>query len=153
METGIYKKIIDPKTETLGERLKRMRTENHFTQKHVADALNIDRSTYTYYERGKTEPNHATTIKLARIFNVSVQEIVTGEPIPVLQDEMANKVLPASKKPEDMIEEDDTNEERGLMAKFRCLPDDKRKEVLDFVQNLIEEDNKKKYFYKNQKSE
>lgn len=65
--------------ETLGQRLKRIRNCNDFTQQQVADILNIDRSTYSYYETGKTEPNHETTIKLAKIFNVSIEELLTGE--------------------------------------------------------------------------
>ncbi len=142
----------DYANETLGQRLKRLRTDNSFTQKHVADALNIDRSTYTYYERGKTEPNHATTIKLARIFNVSVQLIVTGSDVVVLKDKEGNDVtIKPTPKPPFNPDEDDSNDERALVAKYRCLPDDKREEVLEFITKLIEEDNKKKYFYKNQK--
>ena len=72
--------IVDMKNqETLGQRLKRIRNCNDFTQQQVADILNIDRSTYSYYETGKTEPNHETTIKLAKIFNVSIEELLTGE--------------------------------------------------------------------------
>ena len=133
--------------ETIGERLKRLRKINGFTQQLVADALNLDRSTYTYYEVGKTEPNHRTTIKLARIFEVSVQEIITGEPVPA-SGETKNVQRPQFYyvRPDN---EEKSNAERALITKYRSLPDNKREELEAFVEKLIEEDNKKKYVYKN----
>lgn len=68
--------------EKLAQRLKRLRNCNEFTQQQIAEVLNIDRSTYAYYELGKTEPNGETTIKLAKLFNVSVSELLTGEDDP-----------------------------------------------------------------------
>lgn len=38
-------------------------------------ALNLDRSTYTYYEKGRV-PNLDTLNKLSKIFNVSVAELI-----------------------------------------------------------------------------
>ena len=40
------------------------------TQKQVADSLNMERSTYAYYETGTTHPSGSMIIKLARIFNI-----------------------------------------------------------------------------------
>lgn len=140
--------IKDYKNETLGERLRRLRKGTGFTQQHVADALNLDRSTYTYYEVGKTEPNHKTTIKLARIFEVSVQELITGEPVPVTNEK--NEYAPKPQYTPYRFENDDkSNVERGLITKYRSLSDEKREEILAFVDKLIEEDCKKKREYKN----
>ncbi len=140
MDSGIYKKSIE--NETLGERLKRLRLENNFTQKHVADALNIDRSTYTYYENGKTEPNYTSTIKLARIFNVSVQEIITGEKVEIVATpDNAPKVI--------SVPDNETRMEGDLLSKFRSLSGLKRHQLLETATNMIEEENKKRYIYKN----
>ena len=46
------------------------------TQQQVANALNIDRSTYTYYETGNTEPSVDRILKLARIFNVPYTALI-----------------------------------------------------------------------------
>lgn len=51
--------------------LRQCRENSGLTQKQVADALNIERSTYAYYETGTTHPSGATIIKLANVFNVS----------------------------------------------------------------------------------
>ena len=53
--------------------LKMMRLNNRLTQQQVAKLLNIDRSTYTYYETGKIKPDVDTLIKLCCIFNVSLE--------------------------------------------------------------------------------
>ena len=43
--------------KNLGNLLKIYRKNSLLTQQQVADALNINRTTYTYYETGKTEPS------------------------------------------------------------------------------------------------
>lgn len=55
--------------------LKMMRLNNRLTQQQVATLLNIDRSTYTYYETGKIKPDVDTLIKLCCIFNVSLEAL------------------------------------------------------------------------------
>lgn len=63
----------------LAQTLKKLRENCGYTQQQVADALNIERSTYTYYETGKTNPDVNTIIKLAKIFNVSYIDIFEQE--------------------------------------------------------------------------
>lgn len=59
--------------------LKKLRENCGFTQQQVANILNIDRSTYAYYETGKTVPDINTVIKLSKIFNVSYTEMFEYE--------------------------------------------------------------------------
>ena len=54
----------------LGLKLKYYRENCELSQQQVANVLNVDRSTYTYYETGKTTPSASTLLKLAKIFNV-----------------------------------------------------------------------------------
>ena len=61
-----------------GERLRFFRTRAGLTQKEIADELHVDRSTYAYYETGKTEPRIGTLNALARIFGVSLDEFLKG---------------------------------------------------------------------------
>jgi len=56
----------------LNERLARLREEAGYTKKEVANILNIDPSTYGKYELGKRQPDYETLIRLAELFNVSV---------------------------------------------------------------------------------
>lgn len=50
--------------------LRQCRENAGLTQKQVADALSVERSTYAYYETGTTHPSGSMIIKLARIFNI-----------------------------------------------------------------------------------
>ena len=63
-----------------GEHLRFLRTSRtDLSQSEIAKMLNIDRSSYTNYELGKTEPSIGTLKKLAGIFRVSVDRIVWWE--------------------------------------------------------------------------
>lgn len=56
--------------------LKRLRAENNLTQKQIAEILKIDRSTYAYYETGRTIPDIYTLIVISRIYNISPEDIL-----------------------------------------------------------------------------
>ena len=70
---------MDPKENSVAEKLRRYREACVLSQKQVADALNIERSTYTKYETGDTEPNLNTIVKIAAIYNVSPTELLPME--------------------------------------------------------------------------
>ena len=58
------------------EKLLALRKEKGFTQKDVADRLGISRQAYANYETGNREPDITTLIKIAQLFEVSVDELV-----------------------------------------------------------------------------
>lgn len=58
------------------ENLKWLRKINRFTQQQIADEVNVNRVTYTNWEKGKREPNFEKLIKLAEVFNVSVDKLL-----------------------------------------------------------------------------
>lgn len=47
------------------------------TQQEVAELLKIDRSTYSYWETGKTEPSIKNLSKLCRIFNIDFNTLLS----------------------------------------------------------------------------
>jgi len=59
--------------------LRKLRKENGLTQQQVADFLHLDRSTYAYYESGRTRINIDILIRLARFFQVSLASLVGEE--------------------------------------------------------------------------
>ena len=65
--------------------LRRLRKENGLTQQQVADFLHLDRSTYAYYESGRTKINIDILIRLARFFQVSLASLVGEEEAPAEQ--------------------------------------------------------------------
>ena len=72
-------KYLPPDGSTLAERLRAIRVQVGFSQKNVADQLNVSRSTYTYYETGKTTPDPATLNRIARIFEVPLEYFFSSE--------------------------------------------------------------------------
>ena len=52
----------------LAARLRQARLQAGYSQQNIADALNVNRATYTYYETGKTSPDPITLGRIARIF-------------------------------------------------------------------------------------
>ena len=56
--------------------LRRVRDMLGLTQQNVADVLGLDRSTYSYYETGKTEPNIRGLKTLARMYNLTIDDLV-----------------------------------------------------------------------------
>ena len=64
----------------LSDNLKFFRKKCGYTQQLVANLLKMERSTYTYYELGKTQPNIANLQKLAKLYKISIDELITGAP-------------------------------------------------------------------------
>ena len=56
--------------------LKGLRESKNLTQKEIASKLNIDRSTYAYWESAKTEPSIKHLIKLSKIYNVTIDYLI-----------------------------------------------------------------------------
>ena len=59
------------KNNTFGERLKKLRTDNHISQSELAGYLEITPSSLSYYENGSRIPTIRILGKLAERFNVS----------------------------------------------------------------------------------
>lgn len=59
--------------------LRTLRLKNNIRQQTIADALGINRTTYTHWELGDAEPKISTIIKLAEMLNVDCHFLLTGE--------------------------------------------------------------------------
>ncbi|MBR7092208.1 MAG: helix-turn-helix transcriptional regulator [Clostridia bacterium] len=58
------------------ERIRALRKQYGLTQKQVADRLQLERSTYAFYETGKTTPGFETLRRLSRLFGVTVDDLI-----------------------------------------------------------------------------
>jgi transcriptional regulator with XRE-family HTH domain len=70
------------------ERLKIIRKKKGFTQKKVAESLNVTQSTYSKYERGLVAPDPETIVKLSKVFNVSSDYLLGMIDAPFSPDEV-----------------------------------------------------------------
>ena len=108
--------------EPLADKLKRFRLQSGFTQRNVAEVLSVSRSTYTYYELGRTSPDPATLNRIAKLFNVSVEEFFSDEPSgsqpDMLYDSGAKRVSKKVKSDPERIG-DLTTGEKSIVAFLR----------------------------------
>jgi len=65
------------------ETIRKLRREKGLTQQQIADHLKIDRSTYAYYESGRTRINIDVIVDLAHFHKVSYATII-GRPDPAI---------------------------------------------------------------------
>ena len=56
-------------------RLKVLRAERNWTQAQLADALEVSRQTVNAIETGKFDPSLPLVFKIARLFELSIEEI------------------------------------------------------------------------------
>ena len=60
----------------LGKTLKELRIQNEYTQKQVADMLNINSVTYLHYEKDQREPPLSLLADMAKLYDVSVDYLL-----------------------------------------------------------------------------
>ncbi len=61
---------------SLGEVLKRRRTECKMTQEFVAEALGVSRQAVSKWESGASDPSTANLIALAKLFGATPEELL-----------------------------------------------------------------------------
>ena len=64
----------------LTKQLRHLRGYNAITQREIANALCIDRSTYAYYELGETQPSLLMLVRLAKIYEVTTDYLLGIQP-------------------------------------------------------------------------
>lgn len=69
---------IDNLKENFSKKLKTARIKAHLSQKQVADQIDLERSTYAYYETGRTIPSVINLIKISKVLNVDLNYLVSS---------------------------------------------------------------------------
>lgn len=73
----------------LGEHIYRLRTERNLSQGDLADALEVSRQSVSKWENNSAVPELDKLIRLAQIFGITIDELVTGQeqPSPASKEE------------------------------------------------------------------
>lgn len=130
----------------LGLKLKYYRENSELSQQQVANILNIDRSTYTYYETGKTTPSASMLLKLSKIFNVpcavflecinqelslnsKVADSANGSDIPdFYENSLEDKIYSLSK------------DEKDVVIAYRMLDASNKQELMRVIEKMIKKE-------------
>ncbi|EID0062871.1 helix-turn-helix transcriptional regulator [Vibrio parahaemolyticus] len=75
----------------IGEHIKALRESQKMTQEDVAKAIGIAKSTYIKYEKGTQSPQLETVEELAKLYGVSMIELITSEKPPI-EDQLSWKM-------------------------------------------------------------
>lgn len=125
----------------ISKTLKSLRIQNGYTQQNVAEFLGIDRSTYSYYETGKTRPSTEVLARLSFLYHVSIDDFV-----PSSYKKASDLNLECS-IPEGLSLYENTErfsnltfEEQQLVLYFRACTD--KRGFIDAVLDVVERDTK-----------
>lgn len=129
----------------IAKKLKMFREKRALTQQQVADELGINRSTYSYYELGRIQPDIKTIIKLSKIFDVHYIELLDDEDTDRLADSSTD-TLPLIKKIEPKIYNFSnlhlSDMEKKLILNFRLLSQDVQKNFFDIISKFADSQSK-----------
>lgn len=121
----------------INEKLKYYRAKNNFTQTQVSVALGIDRSTYSYYELGKTIPSINMLSKIAKLFNIGIFDLLDAEKgSDHLSSTTYNPGYLTGEKPLSSATLDGA--EKDLLLLFRQLDEGNKLELIKKAENLKE---------------
>lgn len=122
----------------IGLLLKKYRENCGFTQQQVANVLNIDRSTYTYYETGNTVPSAPMIIKISRIFNVPYTTFMDGfidscdkVADPKTEEDILTEITAGRENIYNL-----SKEEQQLVCFYRVLTSSQKNELFDLARKL-----------------
>ncbi len=102
--------------------LKLLRHIFELSQSKVAEMLGLERSTYSYYEVGKTQPSARTLIKLAKIYNVPLDYLLSSK----INLEFLSKPLCQL-----------SSKEQEVLLLVRLLNSTNQDATIKFLQNLL----------------
>lgn len=115
-----------------GQKVKKLRTSNKMTQSELASKLEISPSAIGMYEQDRREPSFELVMKIANLFNVTVDYLISND-----EEEVRADVLYKSSKSRNDLSEK-MNEfkqelllQKGLMFKGVPLTDDEIVKVLE----------------------
>ncbi len=116
----------------VSEMLKKVRKEHNLNQQNIADMLGVDRSTYTFYETGKTCPSLPTMIKLAKIYNCTVgylSGVEDNHPERIISED---RVAAYTADPIALL----SKEEQLVLMCYRLISEDKKDEAINLLREL-----------------
>ena len=129
----------------INERLRELRIKSGYTQSQIAKILNIDRSTYSYYEIGKTMPDISSLLTLSKVFNISINELLADEATTKSVADGGQKMdfFRGKKNSSHIYELSGT--EKELVGTFRTIAPEQQKKFLSLLKSSsLSEDAEKK---------
>jgi hypothetical protein len=119
----------------LNENLRILRRERGLTQAELAKKMKLKQYNISDYEIGRIEPNVATLIRFAEVFNVSLDFLVGRK---IKEDSTYKKILNTEDGESYLTELEADKYIVQINEKMKHLDDDKKKQVCSSVNFLID---------------
>ena len=128
--------MLNGEKVVLADKLKNLRKSFGMTQDDIAELLDMSRTSFSKYENGATVPPLNVLRKLSAIYNVPIEFLIHDEQPGVLvfgssDDNEIPDIDGDSLKYFTQL----TREERMLILKLRLMQADKKKEIIDAIEN------------------
>lgn len=120
-----------PKSMQIGKNIKKIREQKGLMQKEVATAAGIHASNYSKIEKGEREPSIAALDKIAKLFQMSVDEVIHFE----------------GKMPKEVKIKDKTVSEK--LQLIEQLEDEDKQAVYRIIDGMLTKTKFKDFFQKN----
>jgi len=126
--------MYNDENKFVADMLKKLRIDAGFSQQNMADALDINRSTYSYYELGKTKVSINYLKKISKILGVSFTIFFEEE------DSLLDFADNSNRRPGKIVDEDPqnvgglSNEEKSIVAMLRLNEDLDLQAVINALQ-------------------
>ena len=106
---------------TLGERIKKIRSDAGLTQKEFGEVIGVGRLYVSSLEIGQAQPGKARLFVIADKFNVNLEWLQTGNGEPYLSDEFKRE-----------------RAERDYIVRlFTSLPIEMQKQIIDALREIV----------------
>lgn len=118
----------------LAQRLKTLRHASGLTQQELADLLHIERCTYAFYETGKSHPDLGLILRIARVYNTTVDHLLDPDCdlfSPTAMTVHAPPIPPGLHSPIETsrLEKD----EQSFLILYRQLNKEQKEQVLEYI--------------------
>ena len=82
MNCAIIDTEDDNMTKDMGQFMQEMRKKKGLTQKELAELIGVSDKTISKWETGKGTPDTSMLVPISEAFNITVNELLSGELIP-----------------------------------------------------------------------
>lgn len=114
--------------------IKSLRTEKHISQRELAAAVNLTQQAVAKWEKGISEPDSDTLLKLADYFGVSVDYLLG-------RSDMGTKREKPTAKGDELSEDESklSAAEKEWIQLFRLLSDDQRQLIRSMIRGIVQQ--------------
>ncbi len=127
----------------LKDKLRELRTRMHLTQSKVGQYLNMTRQGYAHYEAGLRNPDYQTLLKLSKLYQVDIGELINSHTTPILHETLHENInytiksnnLKPNTAPPRVIQL--SSDEKKLFNLYSKLSPEDKKEVLNKLEMKV----------------